>query len=123
MNDNYPVDHFLLKSTTKTSKQQVLYNLLDFIIHLQNVYNKVNEMIGLLHKLRNTLPRASLITISRSFIRIYLAFRDTIYYQAYNNYYHRKMESVQLNSSLANTGVMRGTARKKMYQESELESL
>ena len=80
-------------------------------------------MIGLLHKLRNTLPRASLITISRSFIRIYLAFRDTIYYQAYNNYYHRKMESVQLNSSLANTGVMRGTATKKMYQESELESL
>ena len=123
MNVNYPVDHFLLKSTTKTSKQQVLYNLLDFIIHLQNVYNKVNETIGLLHKLRNTLPRASLITISRSFIRIYLAFRDTIYYQAYNNYYHRKMESVQLNLSLANTGVMRGTARKKIYQESELESI
>ena len=33
------------------------------------------------------------------------------------------MESIQLNSSLAYTAVIRGTAREKMYQESELESL
>ena len=37
---------------------------------IQNMYKKVNKTIGLLHKLQNDLPRASLATIFKGYIQI-----------------------------------------------------
>ena len=52
---------------------------LTFQEHLENMLNKVNKTIGLLRKLQNTLPRLSLLTIYKSFIRPHLDYGNIIY--------------------------------------------
>ena len=101
----------------------VLDTRLDFNLHLKNVQNKVNKTIGLLRKLQNTLPRTSLITIFKSFIRPLLDYGDIIYDRAYNTSFHQNIESIQYNAALAITGAVRGTSREKLYQELGFESL
>ena len=53
--------------------------------------NKVNKTIGLLRKLQNTLPRPSLLTIYKSFIRPHLDYGNIIYDQAYNPSFQQKL--------------------------------
>ena len=101
----------------------ILDTRLDFNLHLKNVQNKVNKTIGLLHKLQNTLPRTSLITILKSFIRPHLDYGDITYDQAYNTSFHQNFESIKYNAVLAITGAVRGTSREKLYQELGFESL
>ena len=48
---------------------------------------------------------------------------DTIYDQAYNDYFHQKLESIQYNAALAITGAIIDTSSEKLYQELGLESL
>ena len=52
---------------------------LNFQEHFENMLNKVNKTIGLLRKLQNTLPRPSLLTIYKSFIRPHLDYGNIIY--------------------------------------------
>ena len=47
----------------------VLDSRLDFKEHLEIIFKKVSKTIGLLLKLQNLLPRKSLITVYKSFIR------------------------------------------------------
>ena len=101
----------------------VLDTRLDFKLHLKNVQNKVNKTIGLLRKLNNTLPRTSLITIFKSFIRPLLDCVDIIYDRVYTTLFHQNIESIQYNAALAITGAVRGTSREKLYQELGFESL
>ena len=96
---------------------------LTFEEHLKNVFNKANKTIGLLRKLSNLLPRQTLVTIYKSFIRPHLDYGDVVYDQAFNNSFHAKMESVQYNACLAITEAIRGTSREKIYRELGLESL
>ena len=96
---------------------------LNFQEHLNNVLSKVNKVIGLLRELRTFLPRQSLATVSKAFIRPHLDYGDIIYHQTYNEFIHQKMESIQYNAAVAITGVIRGTSREKLYQELGLESL
>ena len=84
---------------------------LTFEEHLKNVFNKTNKTIGLLKKLSNLLPRQALVTIYKAFIRSHLNYGDVLYDQAFNNYFHAKMESIQSNACLVITGAIRGTAR------------
>ena len=53
--------------------------------------NKVDKIIGLLRKSQNTLPRLSLLTIYKLFIKPRL---DIIYDQAYNAAFQQKVESI-----------------------------
>ena len=85
--------------------------------------SKVNKIIGLLRKLQNILPRQSLITIYKSFIRPHLDYGDIIYDRAYNSSFHQNIESIQYNAALAITGAIRGTSKEKIYQELGFESL
>ena len=85
--------------------------------------NKVNKTIGLLCKLQNTLPRISLITIFKSFIRPLFDYGDIIYDRAYNTSFHQNIESIQYNAALAITGAVRGTSKEKHYQELGFEYL
>ena len=110
-------------SSTHKHLGMVLDTRLDFNLHLKNVQNKVNKTIGLLRKLQNTLPRTSLITIFKSFIRPLLDYGDIIYDRAYNTSFHQNIESIQYNTVLAITGAVRGTSREKIYQELVFESL
>ena len=125
------IDHPLLyfnenlvkSSSTQNHLGTMLDTKLDFSLHLKNVQNKVNKTIGLLCKLQDTLPRTSLITIFKSFIRSHLDYGDIIYDRACNTSFHQNIESIQYNAALAITGAVRGTSREKLYQELGFESL
>ena len=87
------------------------------------MFNKINKTISLLRKLQNNLPRAPLITIYKSFIRLHLGYGDILYDQTFNNYFHERLESTQYNAALAIAVAIRGSSREKLYQELGFESL
>ena len=68
--------------------------------HLKNVFNKANKIIGYLGK------------FSKAFVRPNLDYGEVLYYQAFNNSFHAKMESFQYNACLAITGTIRGGFQK-----------
>ena len=78
----------------------VLDTKLDFNLHLKNVRN-VNKTIGLPLELQKILPRESLITICKSFVRPHLDYRDIIYDPAYNTSFHQNIESIQYKTAQA----------------------
>ena len=114
-------------NASQTYSQKHLGVILDFKLtfeeHLNNVLAKVNKAVSLLRKLRNILPRTTLITIYKAFIRPHLDYGDVLYDQAFNNSFKEKLESFQYNAYLALTGAIRGTSKEKIYQELGLESL
>ena len=77
----------------------------------------------LLCRFQPILPRSSLLTIYKTFIRSQLYFADVIYDQPCNSSFHEKLESIQCNACLTITGAIRGTSSEKLYQELGLESL
>ena len=85
--------------------------------------NKVNKAIRLLRKLQNSLPRPSLLTIYKSFIRPQLDYGDIIYDQVYNASFQQKVESIKYNAALAITRPIGGTSKEKLFEELGLESL
>ena len=60
---------------------------LNFEEHFKNIVNKINKTIGLLRKFQNFLPRKSLLTIYKSFIRPHHDYGEIIYDQSYKNSY------------------------------------
>ena len=69
--------------------------------------------MGLLRKFQQILPRSSLLTIYKTFIRSQLDYADIIYDQAYNSAFHDKLESIQHNACLAITAAIKGTSTEK----------
>ena len=96
---------------------------LNFEEHLKTIVNKINKTIGLLREFQNFLPRKSLLTIYKSYIRPQLDYGDIIYDQTYNTSFHQRLESLQYNAALAITGAIRGTSKEKLYNELGPESL
>ena len=86
---------------------------LTFEEQLNNVLAKVNKAIGFLRKLRNSLPRTTLITIYKAFIQPHVDYGDVLYDQAFNNLFKEKLESIQYNACLALTRAIRGTSKEK----------
>ena len=72
----------------------ILDNQLSFEEHLKAIFNKVNKIIGRIWKLRNSLPRPSLLALYKSFIRPHLDYGDIIYHQLFNNSFQNKIESI-----------------------------
>ena len=70
-----------------------------------------------------SLPRSSLLTIYKSFVRPHLDYGGVIYDQPNNSSLSDKIESVKYNAVLAIAGAIRGTSKEKLYQELGLESL
>ena len=124
---NHPPLVFNNTSASQSSSQKHLGVILDskliFDEHLKMVSLKISKTLGLIRKLHNLLPRSTLITIYKAFIRPYLDYGDILYDQAYNMSFHHKLESIQYNACLAITGGIRGTSKEKLYQELSLESL
>jgi len=96
---------------------------LTFDHHLREKCLKANRGIGLINKLRNFLPRDSLLTIFKAFVRPHLDYGDIIYDYPGNATFSQKLECIQYNACLAITGCIRGTSREKLYSELGLESL
>ena len=101
----------------------ILDSGLSFEEHLQKIFSKVNKIIRLIWKLRKSLPRPSLMTLYKSFIRPHLDYGNIIYDQPFNNSFQNKIESIQYNACLAITGAIRGTSKERLYEELGLESL
>ena len=56
-------------------------------------------------------------------MRPHLNYDDVIFDKIYNNSFQQRLESLQYKSSLAITGVIKGSATEKLYQELALDSL
>ena len=69
------------------------------------------------------MPRKSLITIYRVFLRPLIDYGDIIYDQPSNDSFCEKLESIQYKAALATTGAIQGTSRDRIYAELGLESL
>ena len=101
----------------------ILDKKLAFDRHLNEKLSKANRGIGLINRLRKFVPRDSLLTLYKAFIRPHLDTGDIVYDFPGNATFAQKLESVQYNACLAITGCFRGTSREKLYSELGLESL
>ena len=79
--------------------------------------------MGLLRRFQPILPRSSLLTMYKTFIRSQLDFVGVICDQANNFPFHEKLESLQYNPWLAIIGAMSETSSEKLCQELGLEPL
>ena len=95
----------------------------NFKQHTDNAILKFDKGISVIKKLRRGLPRKSLITICKVFLRPLIDYGDIIYGQPQNESFCEKLESVQYKAALAITGTIQGTSREKIYLELGLESL
>ena len=63
------------------------------------------------------MPRDSFVTIYEYFIRPYLDYADVIFDKPSNTTFSNRIKSAQNNDDLTITGTIRGTSKKKLYQE------
>ena len=98
---NKPVHRKLTLNNSQVSQTEsqkhfglILGNKLNFSEHLKGVLDKTSKTIGLIRKFQPILPRFSLLTIYKTFVRPHLDYRDIIYDQTYNVSFHRKLESI-----------------------------
>ena len=68
----------------------ILDEKLNFKQHIDSAISKVNKGIALIKKLRYTLPRKSLITIYKAFLRPLIDYGDIIYDQPQNDFFFVK---------------------------------
>ena len=94
----------------------ILRSKLSYENHLQSVFSRVNKTIALSRKFQPTLPRKSLVTIYKSFIRPHLDYGDIIYVQGYNESLHQNLESLQYGAAIALTGGIRGNHLRSCFK-------
>ena len=124
---DHPVVYFNKAPVAKASCQKHLgmhlNERLNFNTHVKEKIAKANKCIGIIRKLAYLLPRESLITIYKSFVRPHIDYGDIIYDQPNNDHFCNSIERVQYNAALAITGAIKGTSQQKIYQELGFESL
>ena len=91
--------------------------------HIETVFCKVNKVISIIKKLRHTLPRKSLRTIYKAFLRYHIDCGDIIYDQPSDESFCEKLESVQYKAAFSVTGAIQGTSREKNFMELGVQSL
>ena len=62
-----------------------------------------------------------MIIIYKSFIWPHIDYGDIVYDRAFNESFHKNLESIQYNAAIAITGAIRGTSSEKIFQELDLE--
>ena len=96
---------------------------LNFFDHINEKIKKATKGINVIRKMNLSLPRSSLLTIYKSFLRPHLDYGDVIYDQLNNSSLSIQIESVQqYNAAQAITGAITETSKEKLYQELGLES-
>ena len=96
---------------------------LNFTQHVDSAILKMNKGISVIKKIRDSLPRKSLLTIYKVFLRPFIDYGDSIYDQPQNDSFCDKIESMQHKVALAIIGATQGTSHDKPNQELCLESL
>ena len=69
---------------------------MNFSHHVKEKIAKANKGIGLIRKLAHVLPRQSLLTIYKSFIRTHLDYGDKIYDQPNNESFCNLIEKFNI---------------------------
>ena len=80
---------------------------LNFNLHIKEKMSKAMRGIGVNQKFSKTIPRHSLITIYKSFVRPHLHYGDIIYDQPNNESFTAKIDRIQYNAALAITGAIK----------------
>ena len=101
----------------------ILDEKLNFKSDIDKVLTKASKGIAVIKRLRNSLPRKSLITIYKAIIRPHVAYGDILYDQPNNATFCQKTESFQYKAALAITGAIQGTSQEKLLEELNLETL
>ena len=96
---------------------------LDFIIHIEQKIKKYNKIIGLTRRLSISLPRRTLLTFYKSYVRPHLYYGDILYDKPDNQNFENKLEKVQYKVFLTITAAVQGTSRQRPYDELGLISL
>ena len=80
------------------------------IVLFQKLINKgiAKGIIGIIKNLRYSLPRKSLITMYKAFLRPLIDYGDIIYDQHQYESFRKKLESIHYEAALAITGVIQG---------------
>ena len=111
---NHPTISLNNIQVERTSHQKHLGIILDeklnFKQHLDSIIPKVNKGISVIKKLRHSLPRKSLATIYKAFLRPLLDYGDIIYDQPQNESFCEKVEQLPYKVALAITGAIKGTS-------------
>ena len=68
---------------------------LNFKQHIDSVISKINKGIPVIKELRHSLPRKSLLTIHKAFLRPLIDYGDIVYDQSQNETFCEKLESLQ----------------------------
>ena len=81
---------------------------LNFNHHIKKI-TKAMKGIGFINRLSKILPRHSLLTIYKSFVRPHLDYGDILHDQPNNKSFCQKIETVQDNATLAISSAIKGT--------------
>ena len=105
---DHPVVSFNNSPVARTPYQKYLGLYLDEILNfshrIKKKISKACKGIGVIRKLHHMLPRHSLLTVDKSFIRPHLDYGHIIFDQPNNQACSNKLEAVQYNVALAITG-------------------
>ena len=77
----------------------ILHEKLNFKQHIESAIVKINKGVAHIKKFRYSLPRKSLITIYKVFLRPLIDYGDIIYDEPRNESFYEKLESVQYKAA------------------------
>ena len=120
---NHPNIIFNGNTVRKSANQKHLRLILDEKLTFDDHITTANKLTGTLRKLYHYMPRDSLVTIYKSFIRSHLDYANVIFGKSSNATFSNQIQSVQYNAALAITGAIRGTSKEKLYQEIGFETM
>ena len=116
---SHPSVYFNNIPVSSTSVHKHLGMLLDdklnYKHHLKFVLNKVKKTIVLLRKFQQILPRQSLITIYKLFIRPDLNYGNIVYDPALMNHFTKFLNLFNITQVVI-TGAIRGTSFEKLLK-------
>ena len=84
----------------------------DFNQHIDDKISRCNKIIGIMKRLTMALSRKSSLTIYKYFVRPLLDYVD-ICDKPVNEFFKRKLQTVQYNASLVITGAIRETSQER----------
>ena len=87
--------YFYYKKVRRTMSAAIV----SYLLNIKN--SKAIKGIGIIRRLSHIVPRKSLLTIYKSFIRPHLDYYDVIYDQADNKSFCTKIERIQDNAAIA----------------------
>ena len=80
--------------------EMILDSKLNLKEHLKSALAKVNKTIGLIRKFQLHFPRNCLSTIGKSYVRSHLDYDEVIYDKAYNEFFYKKLNLVNIMQQL-----------------------